>query len=419
MTKRKLQRLSAKQVLSKLTAGMHPDGNGLYLQVASGLTKSWVLRYKRAGKSRYMGLGSCELFSLAEARTRAQDARRLLADGIDPLSERKASRAAHALETAKSRAFDDCAAAYIKAHRAGWKNPKHVEQWENTLATYVTPIFGRLSIADIDTGLVLRALEPIWKEKNETATRLRGRIQRIIDWATTRGYRKGENPARWRGHLEHNLPNISRRQRTRHYPALPFGELPKFMAALRKQEGEAARALEYLILNASRTNEIITAEPAEVDLKSAVWVAPAEHMKRERDHRAPLSQAALAIVRERLGPDRPHLFAGRGVGEPLSNGAMAAVVRQMCKERNWIDPTSGRRITVHGFRSSFRDWAAERTSYPSEVCEMALAHAVSDAVEAAYRRGDLFEKRRRLMTEWARFCEQRHAGEVVSLRAKG
>jgi hypothetical protein len=256
MTKRKLQRLSAKQVLSKLAAGMYPDGNGLYLQVAPGLTKSWVLRYKRAGKSRYMGLGSCELFSLAEARQRALDARKLLADGIDPLIERKAARAAHALETAKSRTFDDCAAAYIKAHRAGWKNPKHIEQWENTLATYVTPIFGRLSIADIDTGLVLRALEPIWKEKNETATRLRGRIERIIDWATTRGYRKGENPARWRGHLEHNLANINRAKRTQHHGALPFQQVPAFIAKLREQEGISAKALEFTILTAARTGEV-------------------------------------------------------------------------------------------------------------------------------------------------------------------
>jgi integrase len=357
--------------------------------------KSWLYRFSLQGKAREMGLGSLSAVSLSEARIKAGECRRLREEGVDPIEARKVRREQAALDAAKSITFKEAAANYIASHRAGWRNEKHASQWENTLATYAEPVLGRVSIQAIDTTLVLKVLEPIWKTKPETASRLRGRIEAILDWAKVRGLRQGENPARWRGHLDHLLPARSKVRRVKHHAALSYAELPDFIAKLRAQEGVAARALEFTILTAARTGDTIGAVWYEVNTSDKVWTVPADRMKAGKEHRVPLSSRALAILRE--GHDMQtsdYVFPGGKAGKPLSNMAMTEVLRRM-----------GRRdITVHGFRSTFRDWAAERTNFPSEVVEMALAHAVGDKVEAAYRRGDLFEKRRRLMAEWASYC---------------
>jgi integrase len=317
---------------------------------------------------------------------------------MDPIEARKAGRQKAELEAAKTITFKESAASYIASHRAGWRNSKHAAQWEATLRTYAEPFIGSVPVQAIDTALVLKVLEPIWHAKPETANRLRGRVEAILDWAKVRGLRQGENPARWRGHLSYQLPPKSKLQRVKHHSALPYADLSEFISELREQEGVAARALEFTILTAARTGETIGATWDEVNALVEQWSIPAERMKAGKEHRVPLSAPALAILRDAEG-NRPfvgsdYVFAGGKPGKPLSNMAMIEVLRRMTRAD----------ITVHGFRSTFRDWAAERTSFPSEVVEMALAHAVGDKVEAAYRRGDLFEKRRRLMSEWATFC---------------
>ena len=359
-----------------------------------------------------MGLGPYPTIGLAEARGKANDCRRQLLDGIDPIEARNAERQARQLAAASMMTFDECAKAYIASHRAGWKNAKHADQWENTLRDYVSPVFGSVSVANVDTGLVMRALERdnLWTAKAETASRLRGRIENILSWATVRGYRSGDNPARWKGHLEELLPHKSKVARTEHHAALPYSEIGAFFATLREQEGLAAKALEFTILTAARTGEVIGAKWEEIDFAEKVWTVPAERMKAKKEHRAPLCARALAILEElHHESEDGFLFPGRSEGSALSNMAMLQLLRRMgCGD-----------LTVHGFRSTFRDWAAERTNYPREVAEMALAHTVSDKVEAAYRRGDLFDKRRRMMEEWLRFCEtpsQAPSGKVVEIR---
>ena len=271
-------------------------------------------------------------------------------------------------------------------------------------------MFGALPVQSVDTGLVLRVLEPIWTEKPETASRVRGRIESVLDWAKSRGYRAGDNPARWRGHMDNLLPALSKRRNVRHHPALPFDRMGEFMAELRAQEGTAARALEFLILTAGRTGEVIGARPGEFDLRAALWTVPAGRMKAGKEHRVPLSPRAVAIIRElEKAHGGKYVFPGQKDGAPLSNMAML----ELLKRNNRSD------LTVHGFRSTFRDWAAERTNYPREVCEMALAHALTDQVEAAYRRGDLFTKRAKLMREWAAYCDQiKRAAKVHVLRPR-
>jgi len=395
--------------------GMHADGGGLYLQIKNG-GASWVLRYKLNGKPHWMGLGPLALYGLAEARAKALDARRLRHEGIDPIDARDKARQRVLLDAAKAITFADAAAAYIKAHRAGWRNVKHAAQWVTTLATYAGPVIGPLPVQAIDTAIVLKVLEPIWTEKPETASRLRGRIENVLDWARVRGYREGENPARWRGHLDKLLPARARVRRVKHHAALPYAEIGELMAALREQEGVAARALEYVILSATRTGDVLGAKWSEIDLREKVWTIPAERMKAGREHRVPLAPRAVEILtamrKLTIGEPAPDafVFPGGKAGKSLSNMAMEMTLRRMDRDT----------ITVHGFRSTFRDWAAERTSYPREVAEMALAHAVSDKVEAAYRRGDLFEKRRRLMDAWATYCitvpKNETNGSVATLR---
>jgi len=405
---------TALKVARDLSPGMYADGAGLYLQVTRAGAKSWIYRFSLAGKAREMGLGSLSAVSLSEARIKAGECRRLREEGVDPIEARKARRLQAALDAAKTLTFKEAAASYIASHRMGWRNAKHATQWENTLATYAEPVIGALSIQAIDTALVLKVLERIWKAKPETATRVRGRIEAILDWAKVRGLRQGENPARWRGHLDHLLPGRSKVRRVKHHAALPYAELPDFILQLRAHQGVAARALEFTILTAARTGDTMGAVWDEFDASDKLWIVPAERIKAGKEHRVPLSDRALAILgdAEKIArtPSGDYVFPGGKVGKPLSNMAMVEVLRRMGRGD----------ITVHGFRSTFRDWAAERTNFPSEVVEMALAHAVGNKVEAAYRRGDLFEKRRRLMTEWATYCNMPKAATrtIIPLRGR-
>lgn len=388
-------RLSAVGVRGFAQKGMYHDGGGLYLQVSAGGAKSWIFRFMLDGRAREMGLGPLHAIPLAEARKRAAECRRMRVDGIDPIEVRSAQRVQRRLAAATAMSFEQCAEAYIAAHKAGWKNSKHAAQWPSTLATYIYPVFGTLPVQAVDVGLVMKAIEPIWVQKPETASRLRGRIESILDWATTRDCRQGENPARWRGHLENLLPKKSKVRRVQHHRALPYDEIADFLVELRVQEGVAAGALELLILTAARTGEVIGARWDEIDLEEKIWVVPAARMKAGREHRVPLS-AAAATVLEQMKEIREtdFVFPGGKKGKPLSNMAMLAVLKRMGRGD----------FTAHGFRSSFRDWAAERTNFPHEAAELALAHTVGDKVEAAYRRGDLFQKRRQMMEAWARFC---------------
>src|SRR5262249_16788672 len=359
-------------------------------------------------KERYMGLGSLDTVSLADAREKAADCRKLREQGKDPIEVRTAQRASAAAERAKAMTFDQCAERYIAAHRAGWRNPKHAAQWQNTLSTYVSPTFGRLPVQAVDVGLVIKVLEPIWSPKPETASRVRGRIEAVLDWAAARGFRDADNPARWKGRLDKLLPRRSKVRAVQHHAALAYAEIGTFICALRERPATAARALEFAILTAARTGEVLGARWNEVDLKGKVWTVPASRMKNGREHRVPLSNAALAVLRQMQSlRQNDRLFPGDR-RETLSDMALLMLLRRM----NRSD------LTAHGFRSTFRDWAAERTNFPSEVVEMALGHAVSDKVEAAYRRGDLFEKRRKLMDAWASYCARPELhGEIITMRS--
>lgn len=345
-----------------------------------------------------MGLGPLALLGLQEARAKVLEARRLRHEGIDPIEARRAARVRARLETAKAVTFTECAAAYIKAHRAAWRNDKHAAQWESTLATYAEPTFGSLPVQAIDTALVLKVVEPIWTTKPETAGRVRGRIEAVLDWATARGYRTGENPARWRGHLDKLLPARSKVRRVVHHAAMPYIELPAFLARLREQQGASARALELTILTAVRTAETIGATWDEMNLADKVWIVPAKRMKGGKEHRVPLCTRALAVLAEMSvsrDPGEQFVFPGGRRGKPLSNMGMAMTMRRMGRDD----------LTVHGFRSSFRDWAGNETHFAREIAEAALAHTIGNAVEAAYRRSDAIAKRRALMDAWANYCE--------------
>lgn len=404
-----LERLTALSAAKLKAPGRYPDGGGLYLQISSAAARSWIFRYGRDGHYREMGLGPYHDVSLAEARDKAAACRLQLREGIDPIDARRSERARTQLEAARSITFKDAAETYIKVHRAGWRNAKHAGQWDTTIRAYAEPIIGVVPVQRVDTALVLKILEPIWTTKPETASRLRGRIEAILGWATARGYRTGENPARWRGHIDKLLPNKSKVRAVRHHAALPYHQIAQFMGTLKGQEGNAARALEFLIVTAARTAEVLGAKWPEIDEKEAIWRLPAARMKGGREHRVPLSTRALAVLKAiRDQGDGQFIFAGARPNEPLSNMALLAVLRRMGRTD----------LTAHGFRSTFRDWAAECTNYPAEVPEMALAHAVGDKVEAAYRRGDLFEKRRALMSDWAAYCHLSPPVAMVSNNSK-
>jgi integrase len=408
-----IEKLSALKVARATRPGRLADGGNLYLQVTSATVKSWIFRFQLNGRSREMGLGALSTLSLAEAREKARECRKLLLDGVDPIEAREAKRTQARHEAAGSITFRECAEAYVTAHATGWSNEEHRRQWRSTLATFAYPVFGDLPVAAIDTGLVMRCLEPLWSTRAVTAGRLRGRIEAVLDWATVRGYRRqGVNPAAWRGHLSHLLPPLSKVRTVEHHPALPYSEIGAFMAELRKQGGAPARALELTILTAGRAGEIVGARWGEINFNEALWTIPASRMKGRRPHRIPLSEPAMAVIEHmrKIGSSNEFVFPGRRAGKPLGNDGLFVLLRRMGRDD----------LTAHGFRSTFRDWAAEQTAFPSEVVEMALAHAVGNKVEAAYRRGDLFEKRRRLMDEWARYCASPvKAGKVVPIqRAK-
>jgi integrase len=394
---RRTEKLTARAVEQTKRPGYYGDGDGLVLRVADRGTKGWLYRYKANGKVREMGLGPVRDVTLAEAREAAREARRLRRAGVDPIDAKRDRKAAARLDAARAVTFSQCAAAYIENHRSSWTNPKHAAQWESTLRTYANPVFGNLPVAVVDTGLVVKVLDRIWSSKPETASRLRGRIEAVLDFATVRGHRVGENPARWKGHLKEALPTPSRVRRVKHHAALPYDKIGAFVADLRRGGGGAAAALEFAILTAARTGEIIGARWPEIDMATSVWTISAERMKARVEHRVPLSDQALEVLRrESKRKVNDVVFSGQKAGRPLSNMAFLTMLRRMGRDD----------LTVHGFRSTFRDWVAERTTVAPEVAEAALAHTVANKVEAAYRRSDLFEKRRQLMQQWGTFCEE-------------
>lgn len=372
------------------------DGGGLTLQISKTGNASWLHRYMRIGKPVGLGLGSYPTVNLKLARSKAEECRRLLAEDKDPLTEKRAAEAAAKLEQARDKTFDACAAEYIADHEDEWKNPKHRQQWQNTLATYASPVIGKRPIGKITTADIKRILSPIWSTKNETASRLRGRIESIIDWATAHDLRTGDNPARWKGHLEHLLAKSTADQRAdKHHAALPHAEIPAFIQKLAGQEGMSRWALEFLILTACRTSEVTGAQWSEIDEAARLWTIPKERMKAGREHRVPLTQRALDILAQvKPFSHGTFIFPGGNTDKPLSNMAMNMLLHRMGKTG----------ITVHGFRSSFRDFVGEKTSHDFRTAEAALAHGLPDKVAAAYARSDLFEKRFAMMRDWERHC---------------
>lgn len=399
-------KLNSRKVETLTEPGRHSDGGNLYLSISENGGKRWTFFYRFGSKRREMGLGSAAKgeVSLADAREKALEARKLLNVGIDPLEARKASEKAERAIPAFGVFADD----YIKSHRPKFRNVKHAAQWEMTLGDAYCRAIRSMPVNEIDTEAVLKVLQPIWQTVPETASRLRGRIENILDAARARGLRDGPNPATWRGHLKTLLP--ARQRLTRgHHAALPYDELPAFMADLRARKSLAALAMELCILTATRSSETLAARWDEFDLDKAIWTIPAARMKAGHAHRIPLSPRAVDIIKGLPKLEgNPHVFPGGRRGWPLSNMAMAMQLRRMNRES----------ITVHGFRSTFRDWASEQTSFPHETCEHALAHRISDKAEAAYRRGDQFDKRRKLMETWAAFCEPRASAKILPIKGK-
>jgi integrase len=385
--------LTVKQIQTITEPGKHIDANGLYLSVSKFGNKSWIYRYQMHGKRREMGLGSCQHVSLKEARERAADARKAQNQGLDPKTERDKQKSSKGIPT-----FDQCAEAYIESHKGSWRNAKHASQWRNTLNTYASPTIGKLPVDQVNTDLVIQIIQPIWKTKTETASRVRGRIESVISWAMVSGYHLGPNPALWRGHLDQLLPKRSKVQPVKHHESLPYSEVSGFMTDLKDRDSISARALEFTILTAVRTNEVLNAKWSELDLDKNIWTIPAERMKANRDHRVPLCKQAIDLVNALPGTNE-YLFSVR-LNRPLSNMAMLNLLK---KHMGYP------KLTVHGFRSTFRDWAAEVSDYPRELAESALAHVLTDKTEAAYQRGDKLEKRREMMASWADFCTSGNA----------
>jgi integrase len=417
MAQRKIKKLSPAGVRNASEPGLYGDGAGLWLNVGPTGGKSWLLRYMLNGKAREMGLGPLHTIGLSEARERARTARHQLLDGIDPLDARQAEKARKAAEAAALKTFKEVAEGYIRTHRAAWRNAQHAWQWTNTLERFVYPVIGDLPVGTVDTGHVTKILEPIWVTKAETAARVRGRIEVVLDYAKTHRWRTGDNPARWRGHLQNVLPSRAKVARVEHHPALPWREIGAFMATLGNEDGTAALALRLAILTAARTNEVIGATWGEIGVRSAVWTVSPSRMKAGKEHRVPLSEPALAVLREAAklrrsdAPEVPVFPGGKHAtgDKPLSNMAMLVLLRRMGRAD----------LTVHGFRSSFRDWAGE-TGKPDDIAEAALAHMRGDKTQTAYQRGDLLERRRRLMDDWAAFCARpvpAETGQVVAIRA--
>ncbi|MFY9810295.1 tyrosine-type recombinase/integrase [Aquabacterium sp.] len=393
---RKAKDLSALEVGRLTKPGHHAVGgvSGLYLYVNEAGARSWVLRMMVGEKRRHMGLGGYPDVTLAQAREKARQAREEVGTGVDPIAKRKNLASELRAQQLRETTFKQAATAYIEAHGDSWRNPKHRAQWTSTLETYVYPVVGSLHVRDVSQEHVMKILEPIWKTKNETASRVRGRIESVLDWATVRGYRSADNPARWKGHLDHLLPAASKVRKVEHRRALSFSEMPAFMKELRSQAGMAAKALEFAILTAARSGEVRGATWAEIDLDAKLWTVPADRMKANKEHRVPLSETAVFLLKSlpKLEGNQMVFFAPRG-GQ-LSDMALTQVVRRM-----QVD------AVPHGFRSTFRDWAGEATNHPRELAEHALAHTLDNKVEAAYRRGDALERRRKMMNDWTKFCE--------------
>ena len=403
--------MGAVEVAALKTPGLYFVGGvqGLALQVTPAGARSWTLRAVVGGKRRDMGLGSYSPSgtTLAKARTAALEARELIKQGIDPIQRQQEAQSALRASMAEALTFKECAEKYIKTHAAGWKNVKHQQQWRNTLAQHAYPVFGELLVRDVNLPQVMAVVEPIWETTNETASRLRGRIELVLDWAAARGLRDGLNPARWRGHLDKLLAKPSKVNNREHHAALPVGDVGAFMVRLRAADGMGARALEFVILTAARSGEVRGATWAEIDVASKVWTVPAGRMKAGKEHRVPLSEPALALLAALPRMAGTELVFPAARGGMLSDMTLSAVLRRM-----------GVPAVPHGFRSTFRDWASERTNYPRDVAEMALAHAIANKVEAAYRRGDMFEKRALMMADWAQFLARvEQPGQVLAFKA--
>jgi len=410
---KRVDRLTDRTVKALQSAGYHADGNGLYLCVKPSGAKSWILRYMIGGKAREMGLGGYPVFGLADARKKRDSERKRVSEGVDPIATREALQVAgkreKAIALARGTTFNDCASRFLSAKSIEWSNLKHRKQWQATLDTYAAPVFGELPVQVVDTDLVMKALTPLWTEKTETASRLRGRIEAVLDWATVSKFRSGENPARWRGNLDKLLPKPGKIAKVEHHPALPYRDVNAFLQLLAPLEATAARALEIVIYTALRTGEVIGAKWNEINLDAGVWIVPAERMKMKKEHRVPLSAPAVRVLQNlhalRINDcvfPSPNSTDGRP--RPLSNMAMLTLLKRMKRTD----------ITPHGFRSTFRDWAAEQTNFPREIAEASLAHSNNNATEAAYQRGDFFEKRAQLMNAWAKHC-QTAPGEVGSV----
>lgn len=399
-----IHRLTALQIEKAKKPGRIADGGGLYLQVTVGsddrIRRSWLVRYRLNGKTREMGLGPLEIMDLGDARDAAKQARKRAGQQIDPIEARESERAQAAQASAPKLTFKQAAEKFIDTHESGWSNPKHRQQWRNTLDTYAYPAFGSKPITEVTRADIIGVLDPIWKEKTETASRVMNRCVRVLEWSVARGYRTGEEVAAWPKLIQRALPPRSKIQKVEHHPALPYADMKHFMAQLSERSTTTARALEFLILTASRTTETLQARWTEIDLKAAVWTVPGERMKNRRPHRVPLSKKAVSILKDvkRL---RSKEWVFPGLRGHLSETSLLTVLEGMGRDD----------ITVHGFRSTFRDWAAERTSFPREVAEKALAHVVKDKAEAAYQRGDMLDKRRVMMEDWAKFCSPTRADQ--------
>jgi integrase len=396
---------------SKSKAGRFHVGSGLYRQVAETGSGSWLLRYERAGRERWMGMGSLKAFSLREAQHRARKAQQQVFDGVDPIDARREQRALEARKAVLSITFEEAAKAYKKQHEGKWTSQKHRDAFENSLETHTYPVIGKLPVAKIDTALVLRVVEPIWLTKNKTASRVRGRIEVVLDWCKVRGFREGDNPAKWDGHLSEVLAVGGDIGAVTHHVALPYASVPEFIAALQQRKGNGPRALEFIVLSASRTGEVLKAKWAEIDFENRIWTRPSSHMKGRVEHQVPLTNRMVEILKglPREGGQDGFVFVGIKKNHGLGKMVLPKLVESL-----------GANCTVHGFRSSFRDWAAEQTSFANDIIEMSLAHKTGGKVELAYKRTDLLLKRRKLMTAWEVFATSpgRTADVVPIGRAK-
>jgi integrase len=399
--------------IPNLLPGKHADGHGLYCVVTPTGGRSYAYRYERQGRERWHGLGPTHTFTLHQARAAAMEARQMLWKGIDPIDAKKAQRTEQVLKAAKSISFKDAAKQYFDQHKASWSSVKHAKQFWVSLEMYAFPVIGKLHVAAVDTGLILKIIEPMWQDQYQTASRVRGRIARVLDWATVREYRTGDNPARWTGHLSETLPTKGEFTKVEHHAALPYRDVPSFVGQLSQYQGIAPRSLEFLILSAARTSEVLNARWSEFDFENRIWTIPDHKMKARKIHRVPLTDRMIELLKAlpREGGADGIVFIGSKANTPQAKNTLSKLVTK----------TMGRDCTVHGFRSSFRTWAAESTAFPREIIEAALAHTTGTAVELAYQRSDVIEKRRKLMDAWAAFVAspQRRDTKVTPIRKHG